>query len=305
VSGPRLLLALAVLVSGGAQGAACCLSSSAFGVGRLALWESAAVLVNVSAAPGLGQWNQRWQWVPNAPGASDLELRVSLAAIVALHERVQVSARLPWVLERRTAEGLVDVGQSVGDALLSTRVEALAIGQYAQLPGVAFTVGLVMPSGRPMSATRPVLSPLAADVTGRGAWVLLASTSLEYAVQPWYAQLNLGVSVPLPMAGPAPGVTQRFGPAFEAGLAGGWEPVEGLVLSLVARLTWESALVVGGLPTPDSGALDLGLGPTLSWRFDPHWTLQAGVDTGLFTSALGQNRPGRVAGSAGIRYGFF
>jgi hypothetical protein len=305
VTPARPLLALALVLGTGAQGAACCISSSAFGVGRLALWESAAVLVGVSASPGLGQWSEAQVWVPNAAGASDLELRATLAAIVALHERVQLSARLPWVLNRRTADGLVDVGQSPGDALVSVRAEALAIGQYAELPGVAFNLGLLLPSGRAMGATHPGTNPLAADVTGRGAWVLLASTSLERAVAPWYVQLNLGLTVPLPMAGPAAGVSQRFGPTFEAALAGGWELTEGLVASLVARLTYETELVVGGQPTPNSGAFDLGVGPTLAWRFDPHWTLQAAVDTGLFASHLGDNKPGRVSCSAGVRYGFF
>jgi hypothetical protein len=285
-----------------ALAAACCLSSSAFGVGRLAVWESGAVLVGFSASPSPGRWDENERWVGNTAGTSDLELRPSLAGIVALGERVQLSARVPWVVNRRTADGHLDVGQGAGDSLLSSRFELLSIGQYAELPGVAVNLGLTLPSGRPMSATR---SLLAADVTGRGAWVVLASVSLERAVQPWYVQLNLGTTVPLPMPSYAPGVTQRFGPTFEASLAGGVELREGLVLSLVARATLESNLLISEQPVANSAARDLGLGPTVSWRFHPHWTLTGGVDTGIFVRGLGDNRQGRVSLSTGLRYGFF
>lgn len=274
-----------LLLSGGAQAAACCVSTSQFG-GRLSPWEAAALTLALGGAPTIGWWDENGTWVEDAPGATDLELRASLAAIVAVTETFEVSGRVPWLLNRRTAEGLIDVGTSAGDAALAVR--------WAPMNEVGLNLGLVLPIGR----TTPE-SVLGANVTGRGAWAVSAALTVEQLELPWYLQLSVGATVPLPSG------RQRFGPSLELGLAGGRELTDGLVVHLRGRFVVESARIADGIAVANSDAHELVVGPSVSWKFHPHWTLDASVETGLFAHGLGDNRQGRVAGSASLRYGFF
>ncbi len=291
-----------LLGAGDARAAACCVSSTAFGVGRLAVWEQGAALAFFAANASPGYWNESAKFVPNTPGTSDVELRPSLAGLVRIHERVQLSARVPWLVNLKSAGSVHDVAAFFGDSMLAVRLEPIGIGEYDAVPGIAVTVSATLPTGRPMSQTK---TALAADVTGRGAWVPAVGLTLEQTWGRWYLQGNVGLAVPLPMPGFAPGVTQRFGPAVDVTLAGGVELRPGLVLSLVLRANVESALHVGDEPVTNSQAFDWGAGPALSWRVHPNWTLLAFADTGVFTDFMGDNRPGRLTASVGVRRGFF
>lgn len=293
---------LCALTPAPSRAAACCVSSSAFGVGRLAIWEQGAALALFGVGVSPGYWNENAGYVPNPQGTGDVELRPSLAGLVRLHERVQLSARVPFLVNVRGAGGLSDVAGFFADTLVAARFEPLGIGEYDGVPGVAVTVSATLPTGRPMSQTK---SLLAADVTGRGAWVAAVGVTVEQTWGRWYLQGNVGLAVPLPMPSYAPGVTQRFGPAFDATVAFGNELKPGLVLSGVVRANLETALHVGDETVPNSQAFDWGLGPALSWRVHPHWTLLFSADTGVFASLMGDNRQARVSGSVGVRCGFF
>ncbi len=50
---------------------------------------------------------------------------------------------------------------------------------------------------------------------------------------------------------------------------------------------------------------ELALSPSVSWKFSPHWTVQAALETGLFLPGLGDDRQGRVIFTPSLRYGFF
>lgn len=276
-----------LLLAGSADAAACCVTTSQFG-GRLSPWETAAVTLGVSGAPTVGWWDEHGAWSPDAPGATDLELRASLAAILALGESFEVSGRVPWLLNRRTADGLTDVATAPGDASLAVR--------WAPMEGVGLNLGLVLPLGRSTATTR---SPLGADVTGRGLWAVSGAVTVEQLELPWYLQLSIGATVPLPSGG------QRFGPSLEVSVAGGRELTDGLVVHLRGRFTVESPRLVDGAAVANSDAHELAVGPSVSWKFHPHWTLDAAVETGLFANGMGDNRQGRVAGSTSLRYGFF
>ena len=47
------------------------------------------------------------------------------------------------------------------------------------------------------------------------------------------------------------------------------------------------------------------LGAALAWEASPHWTVQAAVESGVFTNDVGINRAGRVSATLGVRYGHF
>ncbi|MBL9039784.1 MAG: transporter [Archangium sp.] len=295
--------ALVVLSGARAEAAACCVSASAFGLGRLAVWENGAVLFTAAAAPSPGSWNEHGHYIANPTGTSDVELRPALTGLIALKPRWLLAGRMPWVINARSADGRSDVGHGLGDALLTTRVEAIQIGEYAHVPGVAVNLGVTIPFGTSMARTQRLL---ATDVTGRGAWALGAGVTLEETWRgTWYLQLSLGSTVPLPMAGVLPGHSQRFGPTFDTTVAAGVELRTGLVVSVIARASYETQLHVDEAPVPDSSALDVGVGPAVSWRFHPKWTVQAAVDTGVFVDGLGDNTPARFTATFGVRHAFF
>lgn len=296
------VVALAAVAPTPARAAPCCMSATAFGTGRLLIWEDFAFGLRTSVAGGLGQWDEDGAWHPY-DGYGELEWRSEVWGMGALSRRASVFARVPFVATHRTAGDLDGFGGGLADVSAGLRYELLTIGEYLELPAIALTLSVTAPTGR---ATWGAATPLGVDVTGRGAWALGAGVSVEHTEMPWFVRLDLGVTVPLPAARPdLGGVDQRFGPELATALAGGVELTDGVVTSLVARLTWASEIVLDGRAVDGSGRLDVGLGAALSWRFEAHWTLQLAVDTGIFADGLGDNQPGRVTGTAGVRYGVF
>ena len=296
-----LALALAATAPAVARGAACCMSATAFGTGRLLIWEEFAVGLRTTFAESLGAWDPDGTWRPYDT-FDEREWRTELWGLAALSRRASVFARMPWVMTARATSTLDDFGGGPGDLSAGLRYELLTIGEYAELPAIALTLSVTAPTGR---ATHDAETPLGVDVTDRGSWALAAGVSFEHTALPAYARLDLGLTVPLPFERPDLGETQRYGPELVAALAGGLELSADVVLSLVARCAWQAPLTLAGATVDDSERLDLGLGLAASWRFDPHWTLQLGLDTALFADDLGENQPGRLSGTLGLRYGHF
>ncbi len=297
-------LLAAVAAPAAAHAAACCMSATAFGAGRLLIWEDFAVGLRTSVSPALGDWDQAGRWRPYRDYA-DLEWRTELWGMAALSRRASAFARVPWLVNRRASQGATpidDLGTGLADVSAGLRYELLAVGEYVELPAVALTATVTAPTGR---ATHDATTPLGVDVTGRGAWVASAGLSLERTHLPWYARLDLGVSIPLPAHRPDVDATQRYGVELSAVAAGGAELSRDLVLSLVTRASWQAPLTLAGRSIEGSDRADLGLGLAASWRLTPNWTAQAALDTGLFLDGLGDNHPGRITTTLGLRYGHF
>ena len=66
-----------------------------------------------------------------------------------------------------------------------------------------------------------------------------------------------------------------------------------------------AATLLADRPLADTDHLDFGLGVAASWRFDPHWTLQAAIDAPIPLDSLGKNQPARVLSTLGLRFGSF
>lgn len=309
-------VAMAVLVGARADAAACCLSSSAFGLGRLASWEHSAVLLGASTSPLVGGWDAQGVWTANRPGIVETESRLQLSALLALHPRLQLSGRVPLVLTTRDLQAQHAQGGGLGDALLAARFEPVFQGEYDFLPEIALTLGATLPSGRAADGSG-LASNLGTEVTGRGAWVLTASVTVEVARATWFVQAAGGLAVPL-VTTVSDGAKQQFGAGAQGTVGGGVEVLKGLVVSLVARFAYEgplraeprdelTGLPTGGalVPVPESHAYDFGGGPNLSYKLSSHWTLQAGVDFSVPANGLGTNRQGRITPSLGVRFAAF
>jgi hypothetical protein len=296
-----LLACLGALAPRPAQAAACCMSATANGVGRLLIWERFAVGLRTSVIGGLGYWDAKARWRPY-DDYRDVEWRSSLWSMVGLGRRTSVFAQVPWVLNYRHVGNLgSSVGGGLADIQLGARYELLSIGELLWFPAVALTTTVTLPTGRALEAADAGGS----GVTSRGAWAFGAGVVLEKTYLPIFGRLSFGVTVPLPKEREDLGESQRYGVSLQTSLAGGVEVVSGVVVSALARLLWEDAITIGGRRVANSSRVDTGLGLALSWRFDPHWTLQAAVDSGVFLSYLGDNTPGRITGTLGLRYGYF
>lgn len=299
---PLLVTLLAALVlPTRAEAAPCCMSATAFGIGRLLIWEDFALGLRTSLAPGLGDWDGDGQW-DSWSGYSETEWRSELWAMAGIDRRASAFVRLPAVMLTRSAPGTSDTGGGLSDLSLGLRYELLSIGELLELPAIALTVAVLAPTGR---ATEESRSPLGADVTGRGAWVISAGLSFELTRLPWFLRLDAGVSVPLPQEREDLGLDQRLGVSLDFSLAGGLEVAPQVVVSLSPHLSWTDDTRLDEEVVANTSRLEMGVAVAGSWRFDPHWTLQAAFDTPLMFDDLGKNQTGRLMTTLGIRYGSF
>ena len=298
-----LLTILAASAPQRARAAACCISATSFGVGRLLIWEDFATGIQVGHARTLGQWdaNQPPHWNPDqySEGIS----QVQPWAIVRLHQRVQLQAWVPVLVNDRWSGSTHQVSGGLGDIGAAVRFELLSIGALRGFPSLAATVGGIAPTGRRVEQTSP---PLFAGTTGRGAWGGSLAIESEYAFFPWFVRLDASGSGFLAFRRPDTGQSQQYGPLVRVGLSSGREIVHGkLVAALAALGEWESRLQLDGATVPGSDSYLFSLAASLSWRFDPHWTLVGTLANSVWPQGFAMNQDARVGFTLGGRYGHF
>ncbi len=288
-----------------AHAAACCLSASVVGMGRLVVWEDAAAGLSTSYGHGTGRWDTSGRYRAFSAGLLEDELRVDAWAIVRLSETWQVQARVPWVTGvRASTDGTSSVGTGLGDVSVAGRWDAVLLGEYEHVPGIAVMASVVGPTGRrPEQAT----DPLGASATGRGAWAASLGLAAEYAFLPWFLRLDVAGIYTAPFQRADTGQWQGFGPGIQVGLSGGRELLaERLVVALAVRLEHELALTLGGKRVADSENTGLTTSLSASWKLTPHWMLTGAFSTDVLGRlGVAHNRADRLAFTLGVRHGFF
>jgi hypothetical protein len=296
-----LAVAAALLLPRPAAAGACCMSATSFGVGRLLPWEDWAAGVQLGHARSLGEWDGTGALRWNPPDYSDGLSRVEPWAIVRVHRRVELHARLPVLVNDRRSAGESQTAGGLGDAGAGARVQVLAPGAYAGLPSLALTVAAVLPTGRRADETRP---PLFAGTTGRGAWGGSAAIEAEYSFFPWFVRLDAGVTEWLAFRRPDLGARERYGRIGSAALSAGRELLGGaLVVALAATGEWEAPLSLDGVRVPSSGARSTTVAGSISWRVEPRWTVVGTVENTVWPDGAAVNRDARVGFTLGIRRG--
>jgi hypothetical protein len=298
-----VLLAAAAALPRSASAAACCVSATSFGVGRLLAWEDYAYGLQLGHARSLGQWDSSGSLRWNGSDFSDGLTTAQPWAILRLHDRVQLQAWVPFVVNDRRSAGRSQVAGGLGDVGAAARVEVLRIGEYEGLPSLAFTVGALAPTGRRVEETSP---PLFAGATGRGAWGGSLAAEAEYAFLPWFVRLDAGATGYLPFRRSDTGVRQRYGPVLQASLSTGRElRPDALVAAVALTGEWESAITSDGATVPRSSARSYALASSLAWRVDPRWTLVGTVTNTVWPDGAGMNRDARLGFTLGARHGHF
>jgi hypothetical protein len=301
-AGLALALALAAL-PGAASAAACCMSAASFGVGRLKIWEDWAAGAQVGHARSIGQYGADGALRRYGSDLADGLTRIEPWAIVRLSERLQVQAWVPVLLNDRRVGGQGQLAGGLGDVGAALRTEVVALGQYAGLPSLAFTVGALAPTGRRPEDTS---LPLFAGATGRGTWGASLAVESEYAFLPWFVRADAGFTWLAPFTRSDGGVRQQYAPQLAAALSAGREVLpERLVLALALSGEWEGALQLDGGDVPASSARSLTLAASAAYALDPRWTVVGVVSNGLWPAGAAANRDARLGFTLGIRHGHF
>jgi hypothetical protein len=301
-----VLAATAALVSlplQHAHAAACCVSATSFGVGRLLIWEDFAVGLQLGHARLLGQWDADAHFRRNPSGYSEGITHTQAWAIVRLHERAELQGWVPALENDRWSAGTHQIAGGLGDAGLALRGQVLRIGEFHRLPSLAATLSGFAPTGRRVEETSP---PLFAGTTGLGAWGGSLAIESEYAPSPWFVRLEAGITGFLAFRRSDTKQRQSYGRLLRATISSGREIVPG-ALVVAAALTGEhqSAISIDGQAIPDSQAHIFSVAASLAWRCDPHWTLVGSVLNTVWPNGLGKNRDGRIDFTMGVRYGHF
>lgn len=296
-------LVASILVPAQASAAACCVSATSFGVGRLLIWEEFAAGLQVGHSRILGQWDAGGSFMFNDSSYAEGVTFVQPWAIVRAQKRIQLQAWVPIIAnDRRTIEDSQAAG-GVGDVGAAARFELFSIGEYHRVPAVAFTVGASAPTGRRVEDTSP---PLFAGTTGRGAWGGSFAIETEYAFLPWFVKLDAGATGFLPFDRSDTGQSQQYGPTLQSGLSGGRELIpDVLVGALALNFEWEDSMRLDGAVVPSSAARLLSIGASIAWRVESHWTLTGNVFDSVWMDGVGSNRDGRFGFTLGVRYGYF
>lgn len=280
------------------------MSASVSGVGRLAIWEDAAAGLSAGYGHGTGisTATEAWRGLPS--GVRDDEVRFDAWALVRVAEAWQLSARVPLLLGVREAGGDSAVGAGLGDVVAGVRWDAIGLGEYAELPGVALTLSAIAPAGR-----RPeeVGDALGASATGRGAWGLAAGLAVERAVVPWFVRADADFTWLFGFRRADTRAWQQLGPSLDVGLTGGRELVaDVLVLALAVRWAHEWPMAMAGQTLPDSSASSLSTALSASWKVTQRWTVTGAVATdALGRLGVARNRPERLTATLGVRHAFF
>ena len=298
-----LLVASVLLVTRRAEASACCGSATVFGVGRLLLWERAAFGVQVGHVRMLGNYGAKAAYYPNASSYSEGLTSFIPYAIVRVHDRIQLQAWVPVLVNDRRQAELSQVSGMVGDVGFGARFELLAAGAKRYAPGVALLTLVEAPSGRRIESTEP---PLFAGTTGLGAWAATLNLELEGVFAPGFLTLVAGVTGYAPYYRSDLNAHQLYGPRVRAALIGGAEFVPNvLVGALSLQFEWQNAIYLRGEAAPDSSSSRLVLAASLSWRVAPHWTLLFAAQSSVWPAGFLRNTDARAGVTIGARYGLF
>jgi hypothetical protein len=298
-----LTAAVATAMPRTAAAAACCISATSFGVGRLLMWEDFAAGLQIGHARIYGQWDSNGHLRRNPPGYYEGVSQALPWAIVRLHERLELQGWAPILINDRWSNQDRQLAGGLGDIGTALRFQVLAIGEIEHLPSLAVTAGGTAPTGRRVEQTSP---PLFAGTTGRGAFGGSLAIESEYAFLPWFVRVEGGVTEYAPFERTDIMQSQKYGRSWRAALSAGREVIADKVVAALALLgEWEAQLRLNGASVPDSQSHLYSLAASLSWRANPHLTLVSTIGNSIWPNGFGKNLDARLGVTVGVRYGYF
>lgn len=279
-----------------AHAGACC--GTGFGLGlRLAPAEKASVLVSVRTTLFPARWNA--DGMPALNRSPSLENRLEVGGMVRFNSAIQLGASLPYVVTHKDLLKGASMGGGAGDARLSGRYDLVPPGGEDGLPGIAFTLGGTLPTGR-----SPASGEMAngADVTGQGLYELRPGLVLEKTwLNGWMVMGGASVSLVLPRKDQS-GRDVWNQPRLQLFVAGG--PTFFHTLSVAPGLVMEreNAPLVGGVALKRAAREKTAATITVAWEMTDNWNLIGQGQAELPLPLLGRNEDVGITAVMAIRY---
>jgi len=298
------LVIVSWLIPAPAKGAACCTSATISGAGRLKIWEDSALGVSSSWANSIGSWNAEGEWNAFDETYRETVWLSKVWAIARVRDDLELSLVLPWVMTTRAIPNESSSGQGLGHSRIGLRYEAIAIGQYRNVPGLALLAGVTIPTGvRGDEATDTLLRTAA---TARGDWAASVAVSLEYAHLPWFVKLDAGRRHFLAYTHAEHDGPYQLAGLWQLTLSSGLEVIDDILIfafSLGVETQGESHL--DHREQTSSSRFSCLPSVSMSWQVNPHLALLSTLSRGIAVNELGMNTNGALTASLGVRYGHF
>jgi hypothetical protein len=278
------------------------MSTSVVGAPRLASWEVAALGVVQSAGNDTGYWDSKGQWTAFPDNYRQQDLRTDLWGVVRLHDRWELTARLPWLANYRVVPGLpAETGSGLGDTWVAARWSPVQVGESDTIPALALVGSVMVPTGRWLQTTGGLLGT---GATGRGVWAAGLALQVERVWWPWFVRAESGGSIALPADQPGVGHVQ-YGPTWQSVVSAGQTIGKKLVLAGQMNHSWEGPQQLDQQTQTQSGQRGWTAAVSAAWTFALQWTMHAQLASEAPTHWLtGRNHTERWQASLGVRYGF-
>lgn len=282
-----------------ARAAACC--GTGFGTGlRLARSERMAATLALRAQDLRGTWDATGRHTPSPAGVIDREYRVELRALTRVGSSLQLGVILPWVHAFKRFPPESGEGSGPGDVAALARWDFVPVGGSGAWPGIAATLGVTAPTGRPTHRAR---DRLGADVTGIGAWEVRPGIAIEKSWWTgWTAILSASVGLRLPYDRESGlGGQVRLGPRAQVLAAAGpsWTNGLGLLVGLLHER--EAPPVIDGARVEGAARARTAALAIASFEIDDHWQPFGSVQIDLPVNGLGRNELASWAFAIGLR----
>lgn len=286
-----LALGTGVLAPRAAFAQACCAGSGAVTPGRLAVHEDALAAVSAKAAHVIGSFDSGGHYSTPQAGASEQNLEQDLIGAVRLPvvDRAQLALLVPFVENRRTANGTSEFGGGLGDVNLSARYDFVYAGMHRYLPGIAALAGITLPTGRPPEDADKAL---ATDATGIGAFQGNVGLTVEQLFGNWLVSAY-GI-VAKRASRTANGVSTTLGTQWTALAAVAYSFPKDYAAALSLSYTGEGTSEVQGFEVPASSRRIPIVGLTGVVPVNDHVRFQGGFNFNPPIPSLGKNQPATV-----------
>jgi hypothetical protein len=310
VGGRRALIALcfwgaSIVASREALAQACCAGASTLTPARLTALEDAAVGLQLQFAGITGSFDDKRNYIPNPPGASEQDFAENVFGTVRFLKRGQVSLLVPFVQTRRTyvpvpgQPGVTEFGGGVGDINLGARWDFLLAKETQYWPGIAVLAGVTFPTGKAPDQ----VEGSSTQATGIGAFQATGGLALEQAYG--HILVNLTGLISQRFERRVGTIAETLGPQFSGLAAVGWAFHYNQGLAAILSYSGEGNAVFNAQSVPGSGreSTNVGIsGGTPLW--DDDWRFQGSATYALPVYGLGRSQPIGITVTASILRAF-
>lgn len=237
--------------------------------------------------------------VANPNDISTTFQRINLTAAWKINDHLILRGTLPWTTATREENGLPDnTFSGLGDASISLLWSPWR--EHKTLSGLAFTMGLILPTGD--AREQPLAGVAAPSVLQAGTGVFQGTLGLSYArtIQDWNLGASFDTSFPLHES------DQNFRPAatYYASLYAGRSLTENLHAKITMDFFHGTRDEFEGQEIDGTGSTTLSLKPSLIWNITDQFSASASVSVPIWRRVNSEQLAVGPLWSLGMSYNF-